>query len=306
MRSPLFTIVERIEPRWHFAASLSSSVLTVTGTNSSDQITLSIVDRRLSVNINGAVERFTLSSVAQLSILGQNGNDTIDFRTISIPAFARGGSGNDLIFAGGGDDRLLGDSGNDQLYGDGGGDQLDGGAGSDLLSGGAGRDSVNYSSRTANLVITIRRGGYDDGERNERDNVRDDIEGISAGSGDDLITGWKESDLISGGDGSDTIKGDDGQDTLNGDDGDDVIEGNGNNDRLSGGDGDDELDAGNGRNLLYGNAGDDFFDTVNDNTDDAIDGGSGHDHADMDGHWNVDDWDADNSRSIEHRDYDWD
>ena len=150
---------------------------------------------------------------------------------------------------------------------------------------------MNYSSRTANLVVTIKRGGYDDGERNEHDNVRGDIEGIAAGSGDDQITGWKSPRRASvGNDGNDTLIGDDGQDTINGDDGDDVIEGNGNNDRLSGGNGDDELDGGNGNNLMYGNAGDDFFDAVNDNTDDAIDGGSGHDHADIDARWYFDDW----------------
>lgn len=303
MRSQGSATVDLLEQRLLFTNSFSSGALTVTGTNSSDRITVSVVDRRLAVNINGAVERFTLSLVTSLSIQGQSGNDSIDVRTISIPTFARGGAGNDAIVGGFGDDRLIGDSGNDQLYGNDGSDQLDGGSGSDFLSGGDGRDSVNYGSRTSNLVVTIKRGDYDDGERNERDNVRADIEGITSGSGDDQITGWKGLDVITGGDGNDTIKGDDGQDTLNGDDGDDVLEGDGNNDRLSGGNGDDELEGGNGRNLMYGNAGDDFFDAVNDNLDDAIDGGSGHDHADLDLRWHFDDWDTDHTRSVEHRDY---
>jgi Ca2+-binding RTX toxin-like protein len=307
MSNPMRTVIDVLEPRTHLSTSLNSDgILNITGTDLDDTIVVQIVDRRLAVTINGARERFTLSSVHRLTINASDGSDQIDFRFISLPTFARGGNGNDAIFAGAGDDRLHGDGGNDQLYGGGGGDQLDGGAGSDLLSGGDGRDSVNYSDRITNLTLSIARGGYDDGEFNEHDNIRNDIEGVSAGRGYDVITGWKSSDVISGGAGNDTIKGDDGADTINGDDGDDVIEGNGNNDRLSGGDGDDYLNAGNGRNLMYGNAGDDRFDSVNGNTDDALDGGSGFDRADLDARVSDGgDVDRDNTRSVERKHYDF-
>lgn len=299
--------IQLVEPRRLFASSLAASgVLTINGTDSNDTIVVEIIDRRLAVTINGARERFTLSSVRQITINALAGNDRIDARSIAMPLFVRGAAGNDVIFGGSGDDRLLGDGGNDQLYGGDGSDQLDGRFGSDLLSGGGGRDSVNYSSRTADVIVTIKRGDYDDGERNERDNVRDDIEGITGGSGDDQITGWKASEVIEGGDGHDTLKGDDGSDTINGGDGDDEIEGNGNNDRLSGGDGDDSLDGGNGRNLIYGNAGDDYIDATNDDPRDSVDGGSGHDWADLDAHWHFDHYDFDHERSIEHEDYHWD
>jgi Ca2+-binding RTX toxin-like protein len=276
-------MIDPLEKRRLLAAALGDDgVLNVNGTGSSDEIVVQIIDRRLAVFINGARERFTLSSVDRLSINGQGGNDRIDFRTIATPATARGGAGADAIIAGTGDDRLYGDSGNDQLYGGDGSDRLDGGTGSDLLSGGAGRDSVDYSARTANLSITIKRGNYDDGERNERDNVREDIEGINGGSGDDAITGWISPDVINGNAGNDTIKGDDAQDSINGDDGDDLIEGNDNNDRLSGGNGDDFLEGGRGSNVLYGNAGNDLFDSENGYFGDTVDGGSGDDEADID------------------------
>ena len=149
--------LDHLEPRRLLAASVDGSgALTVTGSNSNDIISVAIVDRRLVVTINGAGQRFTLSSVHQISILGQSGNDSIDFRTISIPTFARGGGGNDAIFAGAGADRLLGDGGSDELYGGVGSDQLDGGTGSDFLSGGEGADNVTYNSRTASLVITMQ------------------------------------------------------------------------------------------------------------------------------------------------------
>src|SRR5688572_11563301 len=190
-RQSVRTMIDPLEKRRLLSAALGDDgVLNVNGTGASDDIVVQIIDRRLAVFINGARERFTLSSVDRLSINGQGGNDRIDFRTIPIPTTARGGAGADAIIAGMADDKLYGDSGNDQLYGGGGSDRLDGGTGSDLLSGGAARDSADYGARTANLTITIKRGDYDDGERNERDNVREDIEGINGGSGDDRITGW--------------------------------------------------------------------------------------------------------------------
>ncbi|MBC8106790.1 MAG: hypothetical protein H7Z14_09395 [Anaerolineae bacterium] len=299
-------MIDPLENRILFTTSFDAGVLSILGTGGADQISVRVVDRRLAVEVNGAVERFTLGSVMQMVINGLAGSDRIDFSTVTIPTFARGGGGNDAIFAGAGGDRLLGDGGNDQLYGGAGDDRLDGGSGADFLSGGDGRDSVNYNTRTANLSLTIARGGYDDGEANERDNIRADVEGIASGSGNDMIVGWKFADVILGGAGDDSIRGDDGPDTINGDDGDDVIEGNGNNDRLSGGNGDDYLDAGDGRNLLYGNAGDDRFDASNGNTDDALDGGSGYDRADLDAAVDGGDIDRDNTRSVERKDYDFD
>ena len=270
-------LVHALELRRLLSATLSGGGLAVTGTESNDVIVVAVVAGRLVARVNGAAERFTRSSVARVVVVGAGGDDDIDVSDTALPALVRGGGGHDVIRGSASADRLLGDAGNDQLYGNGGDDRLDGGRGADLVAGGDGRDAGDYSTREAAVHVTVARGGYDDGEAGERDNLRGDVEGVVGGAGDDSITGWRGNDVLTGGAGDDEISGDGGEDTLNGDAGRDTIDGQDGDDRLSGGSGNDTLVAGDGRNLLYGNAGNDLLDTRNGETNDAMDGGTGRD-----------------------------
>jgi Ca2+-binding RTX toxin-like protein len=184
-------------------------------------------------------------------------------------------------------------------------DRIDGGAGSDLISGGNGQDTADYSTRSENLDVSITRGGYDDGESNERDNVRSDMEAVLGGSGHDYIVGWHANDFISGGAGDDTVIGDRGYDTINGDDGDDDLSGDDGNDRMSGGRGDDFIDGGDDSNLLYGGSGNDFLDARNHKTNDGLDGGSGWDSANVDFWTGFFDSDDDSTSDVEDVDWFW-
>lgn len=140
--------------------------------------------------------------------------------------YLRGDDGNDHLYGGSGYDNLLGGTGNDSLFGQSDGDTLNGGSGSDYLVGGTGSDTVDYSTRTANLVITLdnRYAAPNDGEAGELDTVLDDIESVLGGSGNDLIVGSDFQNFLNGGAGNDTIRGGGGFDLLFGGFGDDVLE----------------------------------------------------------------------------------
>lgn len=138
------------------------------------------------------------------------------------------------------------------LRGGSGNDTLRGGLRNDLIAGGTGRDTVTYSTRTADVTVTLA-GGADDGV---------------AGEGDDVV----EVERAVGGNGFDTLIGTERGNGLYGGRGDDRLDALGGVDNLYGGRGND---------LLLGGLGDDVFaaERVPDGSD-ALHGGEGIDRAD--------------------------
>ena len=166
------------------------------------------------------------SSISYAWISTGDGDDAV---TISgaIPSWIDGGSGND---------RLAGGSSKDWLFGNSGDDQLDGGAGTDSISGGDGVDTVDYSTRSTGLTVTLDdRPG--DGAAGEYDNVRTSVENVLGGSGNDSITGSAASNALTGGPGDDTLTGAGGDDTIEGGTGADSIDGGDGSDTLRARDG---------------------------------------------------------------------
>jgi Ca2+-binding RTX toxin-like protein len=104
---------------------------------------------------------------------------------------------------------------------------------------------------------------------------------IGGGSGHDTIRGAVGNDRIAGGIGNDWLYGDEGNDRLVGDAGADRIFGADGNDFLDGGSSNDRLLAGSGIDNLLGGNGDDYFHTIDGETD-TVDGGIGSDTADED------------------------
>ncbi len=167
-------------------------------------------------------------------LLGGAGSDTLVGN--DNPNALMGGGGDDNLHGGGNADALFGQDGNDDLRGDQGADQLSGGEGADTLvggdhddvlsgdagddllpadpgadtlNGGAGRDTADYSVRGEALGISLN-GAPDDGAAGEHDNVRDDVEALHSGSGNDQIdsrNGLSNSIFCDGG--NDTVRGDD-------------------------------------------------------------------------------------------------
>ncbi len=138
-------------------------------------------------------------------------------------------------------------SGNDSLVGDALADTLDGGDGNDTIATGAGADTINggngtdrviidRSTSVANLVLTVAAVGVSTVFDSARVIGVEEFN-VTAGLGNDRLTGGAFNDTLAGGDGSDTLSGGAG------------------NDRLAGGDGADTLISGSGEDELDGGAG---------------------------------------------------
>ena len=164
---------------------INDDVEVVTGGTAADTLTASAIGNTL----NGGPGADTL--------VGGAGNDTIN-----------GGPGNDTIRGGAGNDILSGDDGDDTF------DEESASNGGDVINGGNGIDLVDYSARTVAIVVTMDGAAANDGEANEKDNVKGDVENIKGGSGNDTITGNALNNVIDGGDGNDILNGGAGDDTF--------------------------------------------------------------------------------------------
>ena len=134
----------------------ATGTLYVQGTDSTnDTVTISIDTKGTASTADDMVKvvisnigfpltfEFPLAKVVQLNVQTFGGNDYIDDQT-SIPMFADGGAGSDVILGGSGADILFGGNGagNDYIDGRAGNDMLIAGTGTDMLFGDDGNDSL--------------------------------------------------------------------------------------------------------------------------------------------------------------------
>jgi hypothetical protein len=252
-------MIEPLELRKLLSAQLEGGVLRVTGTDGHDRFRIFISSGDLIVDQDGDQTSFKASDVDQLQVSAGDGDDQV----LLFPEIR-----NAQVEGGNGSDTLIGGDRDDTLDGGGGDDHLDGKGGADVLIGGSGFDSADYRFRTEDLTLSINN-KPDDGANggSEGDNIRDDVERIVGGSGDDRITGSAADNSIDARGGNDTVFGLGGNDSLDGGDGDDV---------LDGGNGDDRARGQAGRDQLEGGDGNDSFDSADDETDTVI-GGPGND-----------------------------
>ncbi len=216
----------------------------------------------ITVNAGDMNDLVWVTAATSATVTGAAGNDTLI-----------GGNGSDVLIGCAGDDNLSGGGGADTLLdgalncAGGGNDTMDGGTGPDAIFGGPGLDTVTYASRTASVFVSLDNVA-NDGEAAEGDNVADDVENVTGGTGDDNITGSPAANIISGGGGDDVLVGEPNDNSGgSGSSGNDVIVGGDGNDALEGGNGDKNLlIGGNGNDALYGGPG-----------ADTIDGGAGND-----------------------------
>ncbi len=279
---------EPLEPRQLLAASVVNGVLTVTGTNNPEQIVLSDLGNG-GVSVRIASTTTNHSGFNSIVINALDGDDAIQINAGVMGARIDAGPGADRVTGGNGNDTILGGTGNDYLEGKGGNDWLDGGTNRDTMHGNDGSDTVDYSSRTANLTISLDRVG-NDGESGENDDVSDSLEQVICGSGNDRVTtvntapaandnnyfwGNGGNDTLDAGNGNDSLDGGDGNDSLLGGVGNDYMDGWAGNDTMNGGDGDDSMLGWTGTDSMIGGPGNDWI--VGEQDNDTLDGGIGND-----------------------------
>jgi Ca2+-binding RTX toxin-like protein len=243
-------------------------------------------------DVTGAVVR---------SIRGGLGNDVLDFSGLATTYTLDGDAGDDHLIGGNGNNTLLGNEGMDVLEGGAGNDSLDGGAdddtelggsgndtfrqgaaanGADTVSGGGGRDTIDYSRRTVGVEVSLGAGGANDGEAGEGDEIGQDVENATGGSGDDVLVGGTAQNTLSGRDGNDELLGGAQNDVLRGGLGDDFLQGDGAADVMDGEEGNDVLvgDVAAGDRFIGGD-GDDEITGNTDGNPERVDCGAGIDTA---------------------------
>ncbi|MEI9939163.1 MAG: calcium-binding protein [Pseudomonadota bacterium] len=197
----------------NYSARLAGVTVTMDGTAANDGALVTTVSE--GDNCKADVENILGSDLAD-TITGNAANNTIT-----------GGLGNDILNGGAGDDTFPAGSAIDGL---------------DTISGGTGVDTIDYSHRTALVVVTLNP-GVGSGEVTEGDLLATDMENVVGTDFDDTITGNAAANELVGGL---------GDDTLDGAAGDDVLEGGGGAEKnhLDCGSGDGDIGFGQGSDAL--------------------------------------------------------
>lgn len=265
-----------LTPRHGIEVASDGGVLTITGTDLPDKITIAPTSAGVIVVADATYDYFASGTINQIVVDARGGDDVVQNLT-TLPSILRGGDGKDTLIGGAAADWLYGGAGDDILKGNNGSDVLFGNAGNDELHGGLGSDStiqedyVSYDAATGTVIVTgtsvgdtlqvgdlgldlvVRVGGNEvaflahDGLMPKRL----DMHGLG---GNDTIR--NDTYLPS------TIYGDAGIDTLFGSDNpnvDDRLYGGSEDDTLYGRSGNDIIEGGSGSDWLYGQQGNDTF-----------------------------------------------
>ncbi|HKU38850.1 MAG TPA: calcium-binding protein [Polyangiales bacterium] len=170
---------------------------------------------------SGAASLIRVTSRPQLSALNQEtlivstgpGADRIDATGVDMGSPLGAAVS---MYGGAGDDVLTGGASNDALYGGAGDDVFRTGAapdGGDLYDGGDGDDMLSYDLRKNPVAIKVDN-MPNDGEANERDDVKNTIETLVGGAGNDTIIAGDIDNRIIGGAGNDLLYGGAGNDVF--------------------------------------------------------------------------------------------
>ena len=173
------------------------------------------------VNLNAAESSpdvdVTMRGVESLRVAGGGGDDGITASPEGEAPATR-----PLLLAGEeGDDELVGGSTDDVLRGGPGDDILQGGPGDDELAGGEGHDVADYGEVTTRVEVVLPEGRATGATG---DDTLTEIEGATAGAGDDLLIGDEADNDLRGAEGDDVLVGGSGDDTLDGGPGQDTAD----------------------------------------------------------------------------------
>lgn len=217
------------------------------GSTSEETFTINVADAAESMELEDTGVTMTDAGVAESSITGGTGNDTITAHDDG--GDMDGGDGTDLVMGGDGDDTLNGGTGADN-------DTLQGGEGSDtyMLHGDGRADIISDAGTTGTDRIVLAEDTGTEFELEDTFNAAtqgiEEIDG-SGVSGETLRAQRSDSEIdwdFTGVDltGVDRIEGRDRDDSITGSASDDNILGGAGDDTLAGSEGDDSLDGGAG------------------------------------------------------------
>ena len=226
------------------------------------------------------------ASALDLTVAGNNGNDTIDLSAVVPTEYVQLGTADITVGGGANEDSIEGPQGIDKnsLTGDAGSDTIVAGSGTDLISGGDGNDSlvggglndtVDYSLSGTGIDLDL---GAGTATGQGTDTLSAIESAIGTNVGDTLDAGSFATSLIGSG-GDDSLTGASlGTSTLQGGIGNDTLLTGFQADSLDGGGGNDDLNGGTGADVMIGGANDDTM-QGGDTANDSIDGGTGSDLA---------------------------
>lgn len=268
-------MIENLEPRRLFNATVISNALVVHGTAKNDRIVVNVTRDgsgfAYSVTRNGVSWGNFHGTLSSIQVFAANGDDIVSISNGYLGGMIDGAGGNDRligsiaddylyggtgadtlngnagrdhIFGGSGPDILFGDAGDDTLNGEGGNDRLNGGGDDDLISGGSGIDTVDYSNARGRVNVSL------DGIKNDYEELyREDFsipEGAICSCGVSYVSTPDYGDTDNVLPDIENVVGSKYNDQLTGSSGPNRLFGGGGDDKLSGGLGRDTIDGGEG------------------------------------------------------------
>jgi Ca2+-binding RTX toxin-like protein len=287
-------------------ATFSSGVLTVSGDNLNNTITISrnaagtILVNGGAISVVGGTP--TVANTSLIRVFGLGGQDVVSLNQANgalPPAHLFGGTDNDTLSGGAGGDQLFGQSGNDTLLGLGGFDLLFGGSENDTITGGDDDDQAFGQSGIDRMIWNPG----DDTDLNEGGEGDDTVQ-VNGGGGAEQFTatangtrvrfdrldpapfaidiGTSEKLTLNANGGNDTFSATGPLSaliaiTVDGGANNDTLLGSNGVDLLLGGDGDDFVDGQQGNDVAFLGAGDDDFQWDPGDGSDVVEGQAGPD-----------------------------
>src|SRR5688572_9083665 len=92
-------VLEMLESRVLLSSSISNGIVTVTGTNNADQITLSGDGVNVTVDVSGDQQQYAVGDVTRVNVTALDGDDTITLNAGSPVTQVNAGLGNDTILS---------------------------------------------------------------------------------------------------------------------------------------------------------------------------------------------------------------
>ncbi|WP_083100637.1 calcium-binding protein [Pseudophaeobacter leonis] len=290
-----------------FSSQGQTALATITGSFSSNGITVSGTVNSISIQLDGTtaisatgldvpVSSYEAIGTSAFTTDATKGHDLVTVNSTRSGTWNTG-AGNDTINPGSGDDKIDGGSGLDTLVVNAtvaNASFATGNSGS-TVSSADGRDTfstiefIQFLDQTISVIAasrsdeTVFGNAYSGVLRDLMTGTSgaDHMNGLTGndtllgGSGNDTLKGGSGDDRLLGGLSNDTLLGQDGKDILLGEDGNDLLNGGAGNDRVNGGKDDDRLTGGNGHDTLAGSQGDDSL--VGGAGNDTLLGGNGRD-----------------------------